>query len=140
MTVELIFDPITGDQISANGLGNIRIQLQDETFSVFGQFDIQDGEYNFVSGDIFTRTFELIPGGILRWDGDPIDAKLNVQALYEGRPDINTLTRTRDQIDQEQASRVPVELVLSIGGSLENIENDFFLGYQIHLKLNKILP
>ena len=85
MTVELIFDPITGDQISANGLGNIRIQLQDETFSVFGQFDIQDGEYNFVSGDIFTRTFELIPGGILRWDGDPIDAKLNVQALYEGR-------------------------------------------------------
>jgi len=126
MTVELIFDPITGDQIAANGLGNIRIQLQDEAFSVFGQFDIQDGEYNFVSGDIFTRTFELIPGGTLRWDGDPIDAKLNVQALYEARPDINTLTRTRDQIDQEQASRVPVELVLSIGGSLENIENDFF--------------
>ena len=126
MTVKLIFDPITGDQISANGLGNIRIQLQDETFAVFGQFDIQDGEYNFVSGDIFTRTFELIPGGTLRWDGDPIDAKLNVQALYEARPDINTLTRTRDQIDQEQASRVPVELVLSIGGSLENIENDFF--------------
>lgn len=126
MTVELIFDPITGDQITANGLGNIRIQLQDEAFSVFGQFDIQDGEYNFVSGDIFTRTFELIPGGTLRWDGDPIDAKLNVQALYEARPDINTLTRTRDQIDQEQASRVPVELVLSIGGSLESIENDFF--------------
>ena len=126
MTVELIFDPITGDQIDANGLGNIRIQLQDEALSVFGQFDIQDGEYNFVSGDIFTRTFELIPGGTLRWDGDPIDAKLNVQALYEARPDINTLTRTRDQIDQEQASRVPVELVLSIGGSLENIENDFF--------------
>ena len=126
MTVELIFDPITGDQITANGLGTIRIQLQDEAFSVFGQFDIQDGEYNFVSGDIFTRTFELIPGGTLRWDGDPIDAKLNVQALYEARPDINTLTRTRDQIDQEQASRVPVELVLSIGGSLENIENDFF--------------
>ena len=126
MTVELIFDPITGDQITANGLGTIRIQLQDEAFSVFGQFDIQDGEYNFVSGDIFTRTFELIPGGTLRLDGDPIDAKLNVQALYEARPDINTLTRTRDQIDQEQASRVPVELVLSIGGSLENIENDFF--------------
>ena len=77
MTVELIFDPITGDQITANGLGNIRIQLQDEAFSVFGQFDIQDGEYNFVSGDMFTRTFELIPGGTLRWDGDPIDAKLN---------------------------------------------------------------
>ena len=126
MTVELIFDPITGDQITANGLGNIRIQLQDEAFSVFGQFDIQDGEYNFVSGDIFTRTFQLIPGGTLRWDGDPIDAKLNVQALYEARPDINTLTRTRDQIDQEQASRVPVELVLSIDGSLKNIENDFF--------------
>ena len=126
MTVQLIFDPITGDVITANGTGNIRIQLQDEDFSVFGQFDISSGDYNFVSGDIFTRRFELIPGGTLRWDGDPLDAKLDLQALYQARPDINTLTRTRDQINQDQAERVPVELVLNIGGSLQGIENDFF--------------
>ena len=126
MTIQLIFDPITGDVITANGTGNIRIQLQDEDFSVFGQFDIANGYYNFVSGDIFTRRFALIPGGTLRWDGDPIDAKLDLQALYQARPDINTLTRTRDQINQDQAERVPVELVLNIGGSLESIENDFF--------------
>lgn len=126
MTVQLIFDPITGDIITANGTGRLRIRLQDEALSMFGQFDISDGNYQFVSGDIFTRRFEIARGGTITWDGSPTDARLNLEAVYQARPDINTLTRARSEIDQETSQRVPVELVLSIGGSLSSIENNFY--------------
>lgn len=126
MTVQLIFDPITGDIITTNGTGRLSIRLQDEEFSMFGQFDISGGNYQFVSGDIFTRRFDLERGGTLIWDGSPTDARLNIDAVYEARPDINTLTRARADIDQETSQRVPVQLVLSIGGSLNSIENNFF--------------
>lgn len=126
MTVRLIFDPITGDLITANGTGRLRIQLQDEELSMFGQFDISGGNYNFVSGDIFTRRFELSPGGVIVWEGSPTDARLDLEAVYEARPDINTLTRARADIDQETSQRVPVQLVLNIEGSLNSIENNFF--------------
>ncbi len=126
MTVRLIFDPITGDMITADGTGRLRIQLRDEELSMFGQFDISGGNYNFVSGDIFTRRFEISPGGTIIWEGSPTDARLDLEAVYEARPDINTLTRARADIDQETSQRVPVQLVLNIEGSLNSIENNFF--------------
>ena len=124
MMVELIFDPITGDMIRADGTGRLRILLRDQELTMFGQFDITGGSYNFVSGDIFTRRFELESGGTITWEGAPDDARLNLNAIYQARPDINTLTQARSEIETSQ--RVPVELVLHVGGSLSAIDNDFF--------------
>ena len=125
MTVRLIFDPVTGDIVTADGTGRIRILLDDEQVSMFGRFDITGGRYQFVSGDIFTRRFELEPGGSITWEGDPANARLNLNAIYGARPDINTLSNTGAR-DPENAQRVPVELVLNIGGTITSIENNFF--------------
>ncbi|RNC85594.1 MAG: hypothetical protein ED557_02140 [Balneola sp.] len=126
MTVRLIFDPVTGDAITADGTGRLQIRLQDEELSMFGQFDISGGNYQFVSGDIFARRFELERGGTITWNGNPTDASLNLNAFYEARPDINTLTQSRSDIDQDNSQRVPVQLVLNVGGTLSSIENNFF--------------
>ncbi len=126
MEVQLIFDPITGDQIEAEGTGRLGIRLEDEQLSMFGQFDITGGSYQFVSGEIFTRRFELEPGGTITWEGPPADARLDLNAIYEARPDINTLTQARSDLDSETSQRVPVELVLNVGGSLTSIENNFY--------------
>ena len=126
MTVQLIFDPVTGDIVTADGTGRLRILLEDEQVSMFGRFDITGGNYQFVSGDIFTRRFELESGGSIIWEGDPANARLNnLNAIYRARPDINTLSSTGTR-DPETAQRVPVELVLNIGGTLSSIENNFF--------------
>ncbi|MAO64417.1 MAG: hypothetical protein CL666_05410 [Balneola sp.] len=125
MNVRMIFDPVTGDIITAQGTGRLRILLEDEQVSMFGRFDISGGRYQFVSGDIFTRRFEIASGGTIVWEGDPANARLDVNAIYSARPDINTLSGTGAR-DPENAQRVPVELVLNIGGTLTSIENNFF--------------
>lgn len=124
MTVRLIFDPVTGDIVTAEGTGRIRILLEDEQVSMFGRFDIEGGRYQFVSGDIFTRRFEIESGGSMIWEGDPANARLNLNAVYSARPDINTLSNTGR--DPDNIQRVPVDLVLNIGGTISSIENDFF--------------
>ena len=125
MTVRLIFDPVTGDIVTAEGTGRIRILLEDETVSMFGRFDIQGGRYQFVSGDIFTRRFDIESGGSIIWEGDPANARLNLNAIYSARPDINTLSPA-GSVDPENSQRVPIELVLNIGGTISSIENNFF--------------
>lgn len=126
MGVQLIFDPVTGDQIEANGIGRLGIRLQDEELSMYGQFDINSGTYQFVSGEIFTRRFDIESGGTIIWDGEPANARLDLNAIYAARPDINTLSKSRVDIDSESSKRVPVELVLNVSGSIFSIENNFF--------------
>lgn len=130
INVQMIFDPVTNDILSANGTGNMRILLEDQNVSMFGQFGIVGGEYQFVSGDIFTRRFNLDSGGTISWSGDLIDANLDITAVYRARPNISTLmssgTGAGATAGLDPGQRIPVELVLEIGGTITSVENEFF--------------
>jgi hypothetical protein len=126
-TVRMIFDEVTSDILTADGTGQMRILLEDQDVSLFGRYNIASGSYQFVSGDIFTRRFTLEQGGTISWSGDLIDADLDVTAVYRARPNISTLlsgSAAGSSFDASQ--RVPVELVLVIGGTINEVENDFF--------------
>lgn len=125
--VRLIFDNVTGEVISTNGLGRLRITLEDQELSMFGQYDIQSGDYNFVSGDIFARRFLLDPGGSISWEGPPDNANLSLSAVYRSRPDVRALSCVEnfDITDPNAAQRRQVELVLDVGGTISAIQNDF---------------
>jgi hypothetical protein len=119
--VQLIFDPVTNDILSATGTGQVRLILEDQDLSMYGRFNISGGEYQFVGGDIFTRRFDIQDGGIISWQGDLTEANLDVTASYRARPDISTLIPTGASFQ-----RIPIELILRIGGTITQIENDFF--------------
>gem|GEM_PF-435345 len=119
--VDLVFDPLTNEVLNARGLGQIRIQLQDQDVNMFGQFNITGGSYQFVAGDIFTRRFTLQEGGSIQWQGDLENAALDVLAVYRTRPDLSTIIPSLSS-----SQRVPVELNLQIGGTISALENDFY--------------
>ncbi|NBC67304.1 MAG: hypothetical protein GVY07_16810 [Bacteroidetes bacterium] len=136
ISIDLIFDRVTNDAISANGTGQIRILLADQDVSMFGRFNITGGSYQFVSGDIFTRRFSLEPGGSIVWSGDLTDADLNVTANYRARPNIRTLLPTNDTTAEDPAQRVPIELVLEITGTMTSVENEFFFRVPTGIQTN----
>lgn len=136
MTVRLIFDEVTSEILSARGTGRIRLGLQDEVFQVFGSFDVASGDYLFVGGDIFSRRFSLRDGGTITWDGDPINAMIDVSASYRARPNINVL-RPGAAIEDVPV-RIPVDLVLVITGTLDSIENDFFFEFPTGTDITQI--
>lgn len=125
-TVQLVFDPLTGEILNAQGSGSVQIRLEDEQFNVFGTFNVNQGDYTFVAGDIFLRKFELRDGGTLVWEGPPDNARLNVLAAYRSRPDISQLSGSGLQ---KPVTRVPTDLILAIRGTLLSIENDFYFEF-----------
>lgn len=127
MSVRLIFDEVTSEVLSATGTGRIRLALQDEVFQVFGQFDVEGGDYLFVGGDLFARRFSIREGGSITWEGDPVNATIDVEAAYRARPDVNQL---RGTVSADAAPvRVPVDLILHITGTLESVENEFYFEF-----------
>jgi len=126
ITGEIIFDPVTDEIITAQGTGSLQVILQDGDLSLFGNFEIQGGKYNFVSGDIIRRNFRLQQGGTIRWEGDPENARLDINAIYRARPDVSTIFNPNsNDRDVSDVLRIPVELNLEVTGTVESVENDF---------------
>lgn len=111
-TVHLVFDPLVGDVISAQGSGRIQLALVEDEFQTFGTFEVERGSYLFTAGDVFTRRFELERGGTIAWDGDPIDARLDLPASYRTRASLAGLGLPG--VDERQ--RVPFVVGLQVGG------------------------
>ncbi len=125
INVRLIFDPVTGERMRAQGTGRLRISMDEGNVQMFGQYDVSGGDYNFVSGEIFSRELEIRPGGSILWEGPPDNARLDIEAVYHARPDPAPISNTGSGGD-DSAQRVPVDLIVEISGTLVSVQNDYY--------------
>ncbi|WP_138429253.1 translocation/assembly module TamB domain-containing protein [Fodinibius saliphilus] len=143
VTVNLIFDPVLGEVLTAEGTGQMRISMQDQDVQMFGRYNINGGDYQFVTGEIISRNLELESGGTIAWEGPPDNARLDISAVYRARPNIATLTSetTLESQNQRNGQRVPIELILEINGTLNSVENNYYfrLPSSIDLSSNSTL-
>lgn len=81
--VELIFDVQSGDIIRGRGNGNIELQINtDGDFTMFGDYTIESGGYNFTLYNIINKEFDIKNGSTISWYGDPYRAILDISASY----------------------------------------------------------
>ena len=81
--VEIIFDEQAGDIVRGQGDGNINIivtRLGD--FKMFGDYEIDRGEYLFTLLNLINKPFSVKRGGSIVWDGDPFEAQIDLEASY----------------------------------------------------------
>ncbi|MCA0396210.1 MAG: translocation/assembly module TamB [Bacteroidetes bacterium] len=84
-TVYMIIDEMTGDIIQARGNGNLKMKVgTNENFTMNGRYEIESGYYNF-NFQAGRKTFKLMPdrNNYISWTGDPYEAVLKIDALYE---------------------------------------------------------
>jgi hypothetical protein len=120
-TVHLVFDPVVGDVVTAVGSGRVQLQRQEGEFLVYGDFTVTDGTYLFTAGEVFVRRFNINEGTIT-WDGPPINARLDLKADYRTRASPAGLPGYDDN-----AGRIPVRVLLDIGGRVETPRVDLNL-------------
>lgn len=128
--VKLIFDPVTGEVLNAVGTGQLRIALQDEEVQMFGRYNVTGGSYQFVSGEIISRRLTLESGGSIVWEGDPDNARLNISAIYNARPNIANLSANASAGDNTteggSGQRVPIDLIIEITGTVSSVDNNYY--------------
>lgn len=110
--VHLVVDPLLGDVINAVGSGRVQLQLQDDEFSTFGSFNVTSGDYLFTAGEVFVRRFQIDEGTIM-WDGDPANARLDIDAAYRTRASRAGLP---DDVQSRLQPLIPLIVQLEIRG------------------------
>ena len=112
--VQLVIDPTVGDVIRAKGDGrmNIRIIPQNNIFDMYGDYTISEGSYLFTLQNIINKLFVINSGSTIQWTGDPLDARLNIDAVYNLKASLQPLlaSTTLDNVTRA----VPVECIINL--------------------------
>ena len=81
--VDITLDPQTGSYLSGRGIGNLIMEIDSESeFNIYGDYITSEGIYNFKDLALVDKKFNLQKGGTIVWDGDPLEAQMNIQAIY----------------------------------------------------------
>ncbi|MDR1003508.1 MAG: translocation/assembly module TamB [Prevotellaceae bacterium] len=83
-TMKILMDPVSGDYLSGRGTGNIRTEFYNKSddFKMFGSYRISQGVYKFSLQEVIRKDFTIQDGSSITFSGDPLDATLDIQALY----------------------------------------------------------
>ncbi|HVW95188.1 MAG TPA: translocation/assembly module TamB domain-containing protein [Mucilaginibacter sp.] len=60
-------------------------------FEMYGDFLITTGKFEFTAKNFISKNFIVNQGGTIRWTGNPSNASINLNAIYEVRTDIQPL-------------------------------------------------
>lgn len=81
--IDVIINAATNDIISANGTGALTINVNlDGDFTMYGNYTINTGTYNFSFQRLASWKFDIDKNSTITWNGDPVDAKVNITAKY----------------------------------------------------------
>lgn len=90
--LKIIFNEDLGDIISANGVGNMAIRLDNlGDIRMDGTYTITEGVYDFTMG-VVKQPFIIEKGGNITWTGNPYDAQLNLKTYKTVSANIGTLS------------------------------------------------
>jgi len=133
--VFLPFDERVGDVMRSRGVGNIQLKTtRTGEFSIVGDYEIEEGDYLFTYQNFINKPFRVKPGGTIRWTGDPYDATININAIYDGLrvPPYNfILEYLGTDPNQTGAARrsTPIELNMNLVGSLLKPDIQFGINF-----------
>lgn len=96
-------------------------------FEMFGDFNITSGKFEFTAKNFISKNFVVNQGGNIRWTGNPANAEINLNAVYEVRTDISPLYTAAGLQSPKGNQQVLVQANLLITKSLlkPNIDFDF---------------
>ncbi len=117
--INLIMDPATGDVISGVGSGNIRVEYDPKNdIKMYGGYTIEKGSYYFNLQDVIMRDFRINEGSTVNFQGDPLNARLGIEAVYQVTANLTELDQSFADSKELSRPNVPVECILHIDGDM----------------------
>jgi hypothetical protein len=119
--VEVILDRNSGHGMKGRGNGTLLFKINTlGKFNMWGDFQAYDGTYNFKYGGIIDKKFTVRKGGYISWEGDPMKARLNLEAVYKTSANPGLLLE-----NSSFNKKVDVNVIIGVRGDLTSPEPDF---------------
>ncbi|MGD2034019.1 MAG: translocation/assembly module TamB domain-containing protein, partial [Bacteroidales bacterium] len=137
--VQIIFDPQMGDIIKANGSGEMKMSINTlGSFELVGEYAIEKGDYLFTLQDVINKRLKIEQGSNLRWTGDPLNAEVDITAVYRTKASLSDLFGNGES--ENYQGRVTVDCRIYISGLLMSpkIRYDLYLPYAEESTRNRV--
>lgn len=123
----LVMDPIAGDKITARGNGNIQVDYDTESdeMQMFGKYILEEGNYNFSLQDLILRDFNIRQGSSVAFNGDPLNAMLDIVASYRVNTNLTDLDKSFSTDRDLARTNVPVDAILMVEGPMQQPDITF---------------
>lgn len=130
-TLVLVMDPTAGDEIRATGQGNMRLAYHsvDNALNMWGTYTVEQGSYRFTLQDIIIKDFIIKEGSDIKFDGDPYNASLNLEAYYATNANLSDLDESFLQDKELNRTNVPVHALMKVTGDMRQPDIDFNLEF-----------
>lgn len=123
--VEIVTDTKTGSSLKGTGVGIILIQINTNgKFEMYGDFVVVTGEFNYKFGGIIDKKFRVAPGGTINWDQKPLEALLDMEAVYSLNANPAPLLE-----GSGFTRRIPTDVVIRLTGELQSPDIDFGIDF-----------
>ena len=96
---------------------------------MYGSYTVNNGSYNFSLQDIITRDFSITSGSTVSFRGSPMDATLDINAVYSLQANLADLDESFVTESELTRTTVPVHTILKISGDLTHPD----IGFDIEL-------
>lgn len=85
-SLKILMDPYSGDSLVVRGDADVNFGIDPSgKISLSGIYTLSDGKYKAYIENITSKEFELVKGGKIIWNGDPLDAQVDLMARYKVR-------------------------------------------------------
>ncbi|WP_298316139.1 translocation/assembly module TamB [uncultured Aquimarina sp.] len=121
---KIIIDERSKDNFQISGKGEFKFGMEPNgRTTLSGRYDISDGHYEVSLYNIVKRRFKIAPGGSITWLGDPLDAKLDVTAIYEVETSASSLMSAKTSgesagVVNQFRQKLPFLVYLNVDGEL----------------------
>ncbi|WP_010135535.1 translocation/assembly module TamB domain-containing protein [Ochrovirga pacifica] len=122
--LQVVVDKKTGDHLKLQGTANLNFGMNaNGRTTLSGKYEVQDGYYKASLYNLVKRTFNIAKGSSITWQGDPVDAKMDLRAIYKVQASASGLmasvTSGLETSELNQYRRkVPFWVYLNLGGDL----------------------
>lgn len=127
----IVMDPVGGDRIRSYGNGDIRLTYNstDNDIRMYGQYNLERGNYNFTLQDIIIKDFIIDAGSSIAFHGDPYSAVLDIEAAYQLNANLTDLDESFAMDKDLNRTNVPVQALLKVSGDMRQPDLDFDLRF-----------
>lgn len=125
--VTIVMDPKAGDNITARGQGALQMDynLASNDLRMIGIYTLDEGNYTFTLQDFIIKNFIIRKGSLIKFDGDPMNANLDIAATYRVNTNLTDLDKSFSSDKELNRTNVPVDAMLIVKGPMTNPDITF---------------
>jgi len=131
--VKVVFNQKTGDNVELEGGGDLKFKMaRNGNMTLFGKYEARKGKFEFNFYNLVTRSFQIAEGSTINWTGDPLNADLDIRAIYNIETSASLLMASQTSsesplVKNQFRQQLPFEVYLDVGGEINAPELNFQL-------------